>query len=62
MPGIFDLSSDEGASETGSVSEPELLAARPKRQKKRVQATETERGFSKLKLLAICSLSNQPMY
>ena len=38
MPGIFDLSSDEGASETGSVSsvsEPELPAARPKRQIKR---------------------------
>ena len=35
MPGIFDLSSDEGASETGSVSEPELPAARPKRQKKK---------------------------
>ena len=38
MPGEFDLSSDEGVSETGSVSEPEgpeLPAARPRRQKKR---------------------------
>ena len=38
MPGEFDLSSDEGVSETGSVSEPEgpeLPAARPRRQRKR---------------------------
>ena len=35
MPGVFDISSDEGASETGSVSEPEPPAAQPKRQRKR---------------------------
>jgi hypothetical protein len=35
MPGVFDLSSDESAGETGSVSDIELPAARPKRPKKR---------------------------
>lgn len=36
MPGVFDLSSDESAGDTGSVSDIELpAAARPKRPKKR---------------------------
>ena len=34
----------------------------PSAKEKGVQSTNTERGFSKLKLLAICSLSNQQMY
>ena len=35
MPDVFDLSSDESAGETGSLSDPGLPAARPKRPRKR---------------------------
>ena len=35
MPDVFDFSSEESADETGSLSDPKLPAARPKRTKKR---------------------------
>ena len=35
MPGVFDLSSEESERETGSVSESELPAARPKRPRRK---------------------------
>ena len=35
MPGVFDFPSEESADETGSLSDPTLPAARPKRPKKR---------------------------
>jgi hypothetical protein len=56
MRDVFDNSSDESASDTGALSDPELLAARPRRPSKRgdlgVNTRNTERGFVKLYLIA----------
>ena len=50
MPGVFDLSSDDGASETGSVSEQELPAARPMRQRKRGPSNRNRAWICKIVL------------
>ena len=59
MPDVFDFSSEESTDETGSLSDPKLSAARPKRTKKEVQVTNTAHGFLNMYWNVICSMLNQ---